>query len=313
MTQEQIKANEIGYFNVVVEKGTEMYVATVKSYAGVIDELSDFPAFFNTTAVPSEVDPAGFPAVTPNVYGYYIVVKDLGSVSIEIVNKQPVYTYSDTLGFTQVTATDYNAANGFNGVLDGLGHSLNFKLASGGLVGWFIGNGTIQNLEIIFEDATTTHYGVFGYMAMTGGPVIDNCYIEQTNNHYGKTTTFGLMGRPRGKLILENLIVYGFNSNHPNTYNGEASAPISSASKNAYVICGRAGADTYPQAVGFTKVYTNGSGQPYDTREGKVCVPLADVSDASGFNSYWNKETNISWKGADDMVFSAVISTVNEK
>ena len=312
LTQEQIKANEIGYFNVVVEKGTEMYVATVKSYAGVIDELSDFTAFFNNTAVPSVVDPAGFPAVTPNVYGYYIVTKDLGSYTVEVIDKQTVYTYSDTLEFTQTTATDYNAANGFNGVLDGLGHSLNFKLVSGGLVGWFIGNGTIQNLEVIFEDATTTHYGVFGYMA-NGVATIKNCNIQQTNNHYQKTTTFGIMGRPRGKLILQNVIVYGFNSNHANTYNGEASAPISANSTNAYVICARSGADAYPQAAGFTKIYTNGSGEPYDTRDNKKFVPLADVADVNSFNEYWNKEEGISWKGADDMKFSMVISTVNEK
>ena len=307
-TEELIKGNAIATWkNVAIEKGTDVYVASVKSYAGVIDELSDFTKFFNDTAVPSEVDPAGFPAVAPNTYGYYIVTKDLGSVTIEIVNKSPVYTYSDTLEFTQTTATDYNAKNGFNGVLDGLGHTLNFKLASGGLVGWFIGNGTVQNLEIIFEDATTTHYGVFGYMA-NGAATIRNCYIQQTNNHYQKTTTFGLMGRPRGKLILENVIVYGFNSNHNNTYNGEASAPISTASKNAYVICGRTNAADMPQATGFTKVYTNGSGEPYDTNENRKVVPLTDVADPSGFNEYWNKDTNITWKGAEDMNFAAVLN-----
>ena len=142
---------------------------------------------------------------------------------------------------------------------------------------------------------------------MTGGPVIDNCYIEQTNNHYQKTTTFGLMGRPLGRLILRNTVVYGFNSNHPNTYNGEDSAPISTNSTNAYVVCGRSGAASYVQAAGFTKVYENGSGLPYDTNGGKKVVALADVADASGFDgNYWNKESNISWKGAADMAVSFV-------
>jgi hypothetical protein len=61
------------------------------------------------------------------------------------------------------------------------------------------------------------------------------------------------------------------------------------------------------QAAGFTKVYENGSGLPYDTNGGKKVVALADVADASGFDgNYWNKESNISWKGAADMAVSSV-------
>ena len=61
------------------------------------------------------------------------------------------------------------------------------------------------------------------------------------------------------------------------------------------------------QAAGFTKVYENGSGLPYDTKDNKKVVALADVTDVNGFNEYWNKETNISWKGATaDMDVSSV-------
>jgi hypothetical protein len=46
---------------------------------------------------------------------------------------------------------------------------------------------------------------------------------------------------------------------------------------------------------------------PYDTNGGKKVVALADVADASGFDgNYWNKESNISWKGAADMAVSSV-------
>ena len=297
LTGAEINANQVVDTPVKVYGESFIYTVTVKSYAGVIDELTDFPKFFNN-------DPS---AVAPNVYGYYIVVKDLGTYTVEVVDKQTIYTYSDELSFTQSMTTDYKANNGFNGVLDGAGHTLKFELASGGLVGQILGACTIKNLAIYFNDATSTHYGVFGFIAMTGGPVIDNCYIEQTNNHYQKTTTFGLMGRPLGRLILRNTVVYGYNNNHGNTYNGEASAPISTNSTNAYVVCGRSGAASYVQAAGFTKVYENGSGLPYDTNGGKKVVALADVADASGFNgNYWNKESNISWKGAADMAVSSV-------
>jgi hypothetical protein len=61
------------------------------------------------------------------------------------------------------------------------------------------------------------------------------------------------------------------------------------------------------QAAGFTKVYENGSGLPYDTKDNKKVVPLTDIADASGFDgNYWNKETNVSWKGAADMAVSSV-------
>ena len=305
LTGAEINANQVVDTPVKVYGESFVYTLTVKSYAGVIDELTDFPKFFNN-------DPS---AVAPNTYGYYIVTKDLGSLTVEVVDKQTICTYTDTLTFTQSLTTDYTAKNGFNGVLDGAGHTLKFELASGGLVGQILGACTIKNLAVYFNDATSTHYGVFGYMAMTGGPVIDNCYIEQTNNHYQKTTTFGLMGRPLGRLILRNTVVYGYNNNHGNTYNGEASAPISANSTNAYVVCGRSGAASYVQAAGFTKVYENGSGLPYDTKDSKKVVALADVADASGFNgNYWNKETNISWKGAADMaVYSVGEATVSQQ
>ena len=317
LTQEQIKANEIGYFSVVIEKGTDVYAVSVKSYAGVIDELSDFPAFFNNTAVPSEKDPVKYPAVAPNTYGYYIVVKDLGSYTVEIIDKQTVYTYSDELSFTQEFKTDYEKNNGFNGVLDGLGHTLNFKLMKGGLVGKILGNAVIKNLSIVYEDASFVAnqddgggYGVFGYMT-NGSPEIRNCYIERTNNVQARASVYGLMARPNGRLILHNTVVYGFNCTLDATWFSKTN--ISSASTNAYVICGRSALTGFGMSANFTKVYTDGWGQPYDSNGNKLFVPLADVADVNSFNEYWNKEESISWKGADDMTFSAVISTVNEK
>jgi hypothetical protein len=275
----------------------DLYNVKALSYAGVIDELSDFPAFFNN-------DPT---VEAPDTFGYYIVVKNLG-------------TGVEELSLTQSQITNYKPTNGFGGVLDGAGHTLNFKLMKGSLLGYYLSTATIKNIAIYFEDNTLEKdsankfiggYGIFGFRSM-GESVIENCYIELKNNHYEKLNTFGLMARPFGKLTLRNTLVYGFNNNQVNTYWGD-SAAINANSTNAYVICGRAGADTYPQAVGFTKVYTNGSGQPYDTKDGKVCVPVADVADVTSFNEYWNKEENVSWKGAEDMVFPAVISTVNEK
>ncbi|MBQ7912224.1 MAG: InlB B-repeat-containing protein [Clostridia bacterium] len=296
ITDEQRKANAIATFDVAIVKGENAYIATVKSYAGVIDELSDFPKFFDN-------DPS---ATHPNVYGYYIVVKDLGSYTID----GQTYTYADDLTMTQSMTTDYTATNGFNGVLDGAGHTLKFNLLSGGLVGNILGGCTIKNLAVFFNDSTSTYYGVFGYMAMTAGPVIENCYIEQTNNHYQKRTTFGIMGRPLGRLILKNTVVYGFNNNHANNYNGEASAPISTASTNAYVICGRAAVTpTLPQATGFTKVYDNGSGLPYDANDNKLYVPLADIADASGFNAYWSQaDDKLTWQGATDTTVYSVVA-----
>jgi hypothetical protein len=117
------------------------------------------------------------------------------------------------------------------------------------------------------------------------------------------------MGRPLGRLVLKNTVVYGFNNNHDNSYNGAASAPISASSVNAYVVCGRAVAPTLLQAAGFTKVYADGNGLPHDINGGKLCVPLADIADNSGFNANWSKEDGkLTWKGNTDMVFSSVVA-----
>ena len=150
LTGEQINANEVVETAVEIYDGTYFYNVTVASYAGVIDELSDFPKFFNN-------DPS---ATAPYVYGYYIVTKDLG-------------TGAEELALTQSATTDYKPACGFNGVLDGAGHTLKFKLMSGALVGQILGYATIKNLSVIYEDATSTYYGVFGYMTNCN-PVIEN-------------------------------------------------------------------------------------------------------------------------------------------
>ena len=281
LTSAQMQANEVAETEIKVTDGTFIYYTTVKSYAGVIDELTDFPAFFNNDAT----------ATTPYVNGYYIVTKSLG-------------TGEESLAFTQSTTTDYNAKNGFNGILDGQGHTLKFKLTSGALVGMFLADdAVIQNLAIVFEDLTSTKYGIFG-MRPNGTPEIRNCYIERTNN-VGNVSTFGLMHRPMGKLVLYNTVVYGFNVKNDNTQNSDAA--ISDTSTNAYVVCGRSNAATQAQAANFTKVYTDGYGEPYDTDSARKVVPLADITDASGFNDdYWSKETNLAWKGAADMAVNCV-------
>ena len=311
LTEEEIKANAVGSKTLTVETSDgDCYNVKALSYAGVIDELSDFPAFFNNTAVPSEKNPEKYPAVAPNTYGYYIVVKDLGSYTVEIIDKQTVYTYSDELSFTQEFKTDYEKTNGFNGVLDGLGHTLKFKLMKGGLVGKILGNAVIKNLSVVYEDASFVAnqddgggYGVFGYMT-NGSPEIRNCYIERTNNVQARASVYGLMARPNGRLILHNTVVYGFNCTLDATW--FSNTYISSASTNAYLICGRAALTGFGMSANFTKVYTDGWGQPYDTNGNKLFVPLADVADASGFdNNYWSKENDkLTWKGAEDVAVS---------
>ena len=279
LTAEEIKANAVRKTVLFAETAAgNTYQLTVKSYAGVIDELSDFPKFFNNTAVPSEKNPATYPAVAPNVYGYYIVTKDLG-------------TDVEELSFTQTASTDFTATNGFNGVLDGAGHTLKFKLTQGGLLGLILGTCTIKNVSVIYADATTTYYGVFGYMT-NGTPVIDNCYIERTNNPYQKWSVFGIMSRPNAKLILRNTVVYGYNTSNNSAMNSDMW--ISSESTNAYLIHARTDATGWVNVQNFTKVYYDG------IENGAREVPLTDIADASGFDdNYWSKENGkLTWKGA---------------
>ncbi len=266
LTAEQMQSNAIGSFDIKLVKGTDTYLATVKSYAGIIDELSDFPKFFNNDTS----------AIAPNVYGYYIVTKNLG-------------TGSEELALTQTEQTDYSATNGFNGVLDGQGYTLKFKLTSGGLVGMILGNAVIKNLSVIFEDATSTHYGVFGYMT-NGAPEIRNCYIQQTNNNYQRTTFWGIMARPNGKLRLHNTVVFGSNIGFDTTW---TNPNMNATSSNAFVIWARATATSFAIAANFTEVSTSG----------------ALTSDLSVLDSnYWTTTDNKpSWKQKGDMVFSSVI------
>ena len=290
LTDEQINANAIGETEVAIKKGAAIYLAKVKSYAGIIDELADFPKFFNNEAVTNTNanNAADYPMVAPSVYGYYIVTKDLG-------------TGVEEVAFTQCEVSNFTATCGFNGVLDGQGHTLRFKLMSGGLVGQILGNATIKNLAVMYEDATSTYYGVFGYMT-SGNPVIENCYIERTNNHYKTWSVFGIMSRPNARLILKNTVVYGFNISNNCAVN--SNMWISANSTNAYLVCARGNAMGWVNVQNFTKVYTNGTGSAADVRG-----PLAtDVADASGFNECWTKGDYITWKGAADMSFSAVLS-----
>ena len=288
LTDEQIKANAIGETEIAITKGAEIYLAKVKSYAGVIDELSDFPAFFNNEAV-DNTNPNNskdYPKVAPSVYGYYVVAKDLG-------------TGVEELSFTQCAVSNFTATCGFNGVLDGQGHTLKFKLMSGGLVGQILGNATIKNLSVIYEDATSTYYGVFGYMT-NGNPVIDNCYIERTNNNYKSWSVFGIMSRPNARLVLKNTVVYGYNISNNCAVN--SNMWISAGSTNAYLIHARANATSWVNVQNFTKVFNDG------VENGAREVALSEIADASGFNACWSKENSVlTWKGATDTVFSSVI------
>ncbi len=283
ITDEQRKANEIGMFEISIAKGTDLYLAKVKSYAGVIDELSDFPVFFNNTAGPSEFDAATYPAVAPNVYGYYIVTKDLGSAT-------------DELAMTQCADTDYQKTNGFNGVLDGQGNTLRFKLTSGGLVGMVLGNAVIKNIAIIYEDGTydsTTKkggYGVFGFIT-NGSPEIRNSYIERTNNLYHQGSVFGIMARPNAKLILHNTAVHANNtSNQSGWY---SNMWINETSTNAYLIYARSNATGWTNVTNFTEVTTTNT----------------LTSDLSSFDTnYWKTENSqLNWIGMADMAFSSVV------
>ena len=282
LTSEQIKANETVDTDITVFDGTINYYVTVASYAGVIDDLSDFPAFFDNTAVPSEFDPVTYPAVAPNVYGYYVVTKDLG-------------TTADELTMTQTEATDYKAGNGFNGILDGQGHKVQFKLMSGGLVGMILGNCTIQNIAIKYEDGTYNSstkkggYGVFGYIT-NGAPEIINSYIERTNNLYHQGSVFGLMARPNAKLSLHNVAVYANNTS--NTSGWYSDMWISASSTNAYLIYARANASGWPNVTNFTEVTTTNT----------------LTSDLNSFDTnYWRTDNNqLSWKGMTGYAVTSV-------
>ena len=268
LTEEEVKVNAVGVHKVeVLLSNGDKYTVDMFVYAGVIDELKDFPRFFNNDATL---------AIAPNTYGYYIVIKDLGSAT-------------DELAFTQTAGTDYSPTNGFNGVLDGQGHTLRFKLMSGGLVGMVLGNAVIKNLGVIFEDATPTHYGIFGCVTC-GAPEIRNCYIEQTNNHYQKTTTFGLMAKPNAKLRLHNTVVYGYNVGMDSN---QGSVGLNETSSNAYVIHGRAAANTWNIAGNFTKVINDG------IENGSRELALSEIADASTFDdNYWYKQDGkLIWKG----------------
>ena len=280
LSSAQINANAIGTTEVKVEKDGNVYFATVKSYAGVIDELNDFKTFFDN-------DPSQKP---PAVLGYYIVIKDLG-------------TGSEELALTQ-SQMDFAPSEGFNGILDGQGHSLNFVLKSGGLVGLMIGSGTVKNLSITFKDDTTTKYGIFGYRAK-GSPVIENCYIEQTNETYGNSSTFGLMSRPEGKLVLRNVLVYGYNFKNDNVANGADYARISENSTNAYVTSRRADAVNKNALQNFTAHWDehNRRYMPLDR-----AVTAGTVS-TDGFNEYWSiSATQLAWKGAGNSVIYTAVS-----
>ena len=263
-----VSGNDTKNTTFVIETDKGKYSVTATSYAGVIDELSDFPKFFNNEAT------AGY---TPETFGHYIVTKDLG-------------TGSEELAFTQSNAINWSANCGFSGILDGQGHTLRFKLTSGGLVGMILGNATIKNLGVIFEDATTTKYGVFGYFTRLA-PTIENCYIEQTNNTGAKTTTFGVMARPNGRLVLKNTVVYGYNIAMDNN---SGSVNISTGSSNAYVIHARSGANSFNFAANFS-IFNDG------IEDGSREVLLSKIADASGFNGdYWYKENGkLIWKGLE--------------
>ncbi len=289
LTAEEIKANAVRETSLSIKTSDgDFYTVNALSYAGVIDELSDFPAFFNNTAVPSEFN-ANQTAVAPNVYGYYIVTKNLG-------------TGSEELAFTQTEATDYNAANGFNGVLDGQGHKLQFTLTSGGLVGMILGNATIKNLAVAFTDNTSGHYGVFGYRA-GGHTVIENCYIERVNNPSTRTTIYGIIACTNKNLELRNTVVHG--GTMSNTADWYSNMYISTSSTNAFLIYARLdkGANTWGISANFTEIVDGG-------------VLTSDLSSMD--TNYWNTANNrISWKVAADMAVSVYeekyIQSVDEK
>ncbi|MBQ4099032.1 MAG: DUF4838 domain-containing protein [Clostridia bacterium] len=283
LSPSQIKANQIKETNVVIETANgKFYNVTVKSYAGVIDELADFATFFNND--PNET--------APDVYGYYVVAKDLGSADRADESRK----FTDTLALTQSQITDYQKTNGFNGVLDGQGHTLQFELQSGGLVGLILGEATIKNLGVIFRDSSFVSegnggYGAFGYMA-NGATVIDNCYIERVQNNGQKYSVFGIMARPNNNLILTNTLVYGYYINQNCSYWGEEKY-ISNSSTNAYVIRGRSNTSAMPMIKNFTGVNCD------HLWEASRDMPISEVDDLSQFNdSYWYKQNDkLIWKG----------------
>ena len=123
-----------------------------------------------------------------------------------------------------------------------------------------------------------------------GAPEIRNCYIQQTNNNYQKTTFWGIMARPNGKLRLHNTVVFGSNIAFDTTWSNSA---MNATSSNAFIIWARGNASSFAIAKNFVEVSTSG----------------ALTSDLSVLDSnYWTTTDNKpSWKQAADMVFSSVI------
>ena len=292
LSADQIISNSIGATQVLITTNDNVkYSATVKSYAGVIDDFADFATFFNN-------DPT---QTVPDVYGYYIITKNLGTTT----GSNESRVFSNQLALTQSRTTTGVKTNGFNGVLDGQGYTLKFELQSGGLVGLILGEATIKNVSVIFKDSSFISqaegggYGAFGYMC-NGATVMENCYVERIVNIATRSSVFGIIARPKANLILKNTLVYGYYVNNNCTWWDPEPNYISGSSTNAFIIQARSNTASMTMATNFTVL----AGQWEGPRE----LALSQVSDASGFNSCWNKDTVISWKGATDTAFSAVIT-----
>ena len=155
-----------------------------------------------------------------------------------------------------------------------------------------LGNATIKNLAVVFTDNTSTHYGVFGYIA-GGHTVIENCYIERVNNPYTRTTIYGIIACTNKNLELRNTVVHG--GNMSNTADWYSNMYISTSSTNAFLIYARLdkNANTWGISANFTEIVDGG-------------VLTSDLS-SMDVNT-WNTANNrISFKTAADIAFSSIV------
>ena len=223
---------EKGVAEITVYTDKAGYNVNLETYAGVIDDLNDFAAYFSTS----------FDETQSGVInsGYYVVVKDLVAPTQEII-------------VSHKTAGE----GGFSGILDGNGHTVSFTLKADcedtewitgyGLFGSKLYNGTtIKN--IAFDGVTLSGTNIGGLLAGNTAEnaviTLENVYLEVANASY---TTYSnmLTGVASGTgtvFVLNNTILetgagHGSESYYQvGVFHGSGVDATSFNCSNAYVI-----------------------------------------------------------------------------
>ena len=173
------------------------YNVTLETYAGVVDELNDFAMFFSTSTDEKQSGVINS--------GYYVVVKDL------VVPTQLVTVSHKTAG-----------EGGFDGILDGNGHTVSFTLAADcettewisgyGLFGSKLYSGaTIKNIAFDGVTLSGTNLGglLAGNTAENAVITLENVFLEVANASYSAYSNM-LTGTASGNgtvFVLKNTIL----------------------------------------------------------------------------------------------------------